>query len=224
MEKSGDQELKHLGFVRVVALNVVVFVSNLYEFGKNNSGPLKSTVGVVEKAVSSVVSPVYERFKDVPENVLVFVDTKVDEVTYKFDESAPPLAKKIVHEVHTTVLKVSNLAKTLVEEARVSGPMAAVSRAGSLSKNFTVSKLALVWYKIDHHPALHGFAEAALPTAAHWSEKYNNLIVDLTAKGYAIFGYVPLVPVEDLVKAYKQVEAGVAKKEEAPSSSGSDSD
>ncbi|GAA0154203.1 hypothetical protein LIER_12257 [Lithospermum erythrorhizon] len=224
MEKSGESELKYLGLVRVMAINAVVLVSNLYEFAKQSSGPLKSTVENVEKAVSTVVTPVYERFKGLPEDVLVFVDTKVDEAAHKFDEFAPPLAKKVVHELHTTVEKVSKLATNFVKEVQVSGPKAAISHAGELSKHFAVRKLAVAWYKIDHHPSFHGFAEMAVPTAAHWSEKYNKLIVDLTTNGYAIFSYLPLVPVEDMAKAYKQVGASVAKKDEATSSSGSDSD
>lgn len=76
MEKS-EVNLKHLGFVRVLALNTAVLVSNLYDYAKQNSGPLRSTVGTVENAVTTVVRPVYERFKGVPDEVLVFLDKKV---------------------------------------------------------------------------------------------------------------------------------------------------
>lgn len=76
MEKS-DVELKHLGFARAIAINTVVFVSFLYEYAKENSGSLKSTVGSVENAVSTVVRPVYEKFKGVPDDILVFLDKKV---------------------------------------------------------------------------------------------------------------------------------------------------
>lgn len=76
MEKS-EGNLKHLGFVRVLAINTAVLVSNLYEYAKQNSGPLRSTVGTVENAVTTVVRPVYERLKGVPDEVLVFLDQKV---------------------------------------------------------------------------------------------------------------------------------------------------
>lgn len=69
--------LKHLGFVRVLAINTAVLVSNLYEYAKQTSGPLRSTVGTVENAVTTVVRPVYERLKGVPDEVLVFLDKKV---------------------------------------------------------------------------------------------------------------------------------------------------
>lgn len=76
MEKS-EVNLKHLGFVRVLAINTAVLVSNLCDYAKQNSGPLRSTVGTVENAVTTVVKPVYERLKGVPDEVLVFLDKKV---------------------------------------------------------------------------------------------------------------------------------------------------
>lgn len=71
-------QLEHLGFVRILAINAAVLVSNLYIYAKQNSGPLKSTVEKVEDAVTTVVSPVYERFKGIPTDILVFLDKKVN--------------------------------------------------------------------------------------------------------------------------------------------------
>lgn len=71
------QELKHLGFVRMAAIQALVCVSNLYDYAKSNSGPLRSAVGTVESAVTTVVGPVYEKFKGVPADLLVFLDKKV---------------------------------------------------------------------------------------------------------------------------------------------------
>lgn len=72
-----DQQLKHLGFVRMIAINAVICVSTLYEYAKQNSGAFKSTVANVESAAITVVGPVYETFKGVPSDVLLFLDTKV---------------------------------------------------------------------------------------------------------------------------------------------------
>lgn len=63
--------------MRITTIYVVACVSNLYDYAKKNSGPLRSTVGSVEGVVSSVVGPVYEKFKGVPSDLLVFVDNKV---------------------------------------------------------------------------------------------------------------------------------------------------
>lgn len=63
--------------MRVAAIQALVCVSNLYDYAKQNLGPLRSTVGTVEGAVTTVVGPVYEKFKDVPDQLLAFVDKKV---------------------------------------------------------------------------------------------------------------------------------------------------
>ncbi|KAL3511437.1 hypothetical protein ACH5RR_030838 [Cinchona calisaya] len=221
MEKS-EGELKHLGFVSVIGINAIVLVSHLYGYAKQNSGPLKSTVESVENAVTTVVGPVYERFKGLPDDLLVFLDNKVDDVTKKFDEHAPPVAKKIVNKTEDLVKKGSHVAQKLVQEAQVSGPCAAICHAASLFKNFAVSQIAVVWYGLDRYPPLHAVGERAIPTVAYWSRNYNGFIAKMDARGYHSFSYFPSIPVEDVVQAYKQVEAAAAKKDDGTSSSDSD--
>ncbi|KAH7833605.1 hypothetical protein Vadar_008045 [Vaccinium darrowii] len=132
-EKRDHPELKRLGFVRIYAIKTLVCVSNLYEYAKHNSGSLKSAVGTVENAVAAVVGPVYENFKGVPDDLLVFLDAKV--------------------------------------------------------------------------PQLCEVAQMAAPTMAHWSEKYNKTVEDLSAKGYTFFSVFPYIPIDGLAKAYKKIEA-----------------
>lgn len=210
--------------MRIVAIKAVVVLSNVYGYAKRNSGPLKSTVGTVENAVTAVVTPVYERFKGVPGDLLVFVDEKVDKAIHTFDECAPPAAKNAVLKGQLIVKKASQITQDLVKEAQVFGPLAAISYAGTMSKHFAVGQLAVVWYKVNQYPSLHGVSETAVAIAAHWSDKYNKLVIDLAAKGNNLFNYVPLVPVDEMTRAYKQVEAAANKKVDASSSSGSDSD
>ncbi|KAL1539254.1 hypothetical protein AAHA92_27894 [Salvia divinorum] len=211
-------ELKRLGFVRFLAINAAVVVTNLYGYAKENSGPLKSTVGKVESTVTAVVGPVFERFKGFHAHILVFLDNKVDEASLKLGECAPAAAIK----AQSIAKEVSRIVQELAEEAKVEGPIAAISHAGKISKDVAVSGLAMAWYKANQFPALHGVLEIAVPTATHWSEKYNSIVKDLASKGYTVFSYAPLVPVEEMEKAYKQVEAAVNKKTDFSSSSDSD--
>lgn len=80
-KNSKELGLNHLGFVRVAAIQVLVTLSNLYDYAKQNSGPLKPTIGKVEGAVTAVVTPVYNKFKDVPDTLLLFLDHKVTPVS-----------------------------------------------------------------------------------------------------------------------------------------------
>ncbi|XP_042064630.1 REF/SRPP-like protein At1g67360 [Salvia splendens] len=222
---NGDIQLKHLGFVRSLVINAVVLVSNIYDNAKQNSGSLRPTVDRAEGAVTAVVTPIYHRFRDVPTHLLVFLDNKVDDASHKFDEHAPPVAKNVALKVHVIMKKASATVEELVEEAKVGGPMAAVYRSSSMSKTFAINQLAVVWYKINQHSSLQGVAEVAAPTATQWSEKYNSLVQGMRGEGHSLFCYAPLIPVEEMAKAYKRVEASAAdKEEEASSSSTSESD
>lgn len=75
--ESEEERLKYLEFVQVAAFNAVVYFSRLYGYAKENSGPLKPGVQNVEGTVKTVVGPVYNRFHDVPIELLKFVDRKV---------------------------------------------------------------------------------------------------------------------------------------------------
>lgn len=140
------------------------------------------------------------------------------------------MAKQIVGTAHSLTLKAVEKAQKFVNEARTAGPRAAVSYAATEYKHFVVDQTVNLWVVVNRYPAIHRVAEKAAPTAAHWSEKYNHVVKDLTQKGYAVFGYLPLVPVDRIAKAVKQ---GEAEEEENPpvnpenksgSGSGSDSD
>ncbi|XP_075658368.1 REF/SRPP-like protein At1g67360 [Castanea sativa] len=222
IERRMKRELKHLGFVRMVAIHALVCVSNIYDYAKQNSGPLRSTVSTVESAVTTVVGPVYRKIQGVPDDLLVFLDDKVDEATHKFDEHAPPLAKQVVSKTNNLIHKASQKAHKLVNEAQTGGPRAAVHYAVSEYKQFLLSQSVKIWVGLNQCSPFHKVAVKAVPAAAHWLEKYNHLVKGLTQKGYPIFGYMPLVPVEEISKAVKQGEAG--KKGDTAASSGHKSD
>ncbi|CAI0381231.1 unnamed protein product [Linum tenue] len=229
----GGPELKHLGIVRLAAIKALVTVSSLYGYAKQNSGPLRSAVGTVEGAVSSVVSPVYQKFKGVPDDLLVFFDRKVDEASAKFDKHAPPVAKKVVGQAQSLFHSAAMKAEKLVNEARTKGPKAAFCYTVTETKHVVVSNSVKVYCILDRYPSVHSIAESTLPTAAQWSEKYNETVKGLNQKGYPLVGYFPLVPVDEIEKEFQREKGEVKKehanggtkhKKEGDSSSSSDSD
>ena len=72
-----EKKLKYLDFVQVAAVYIVVCFSTLYEYAKENSGPLRPGVQTVEGTVRTVIGPVYEKFHNVPSDLLNFIDRKV---------------------------------------------------------------------------------------------------------------------------------------------------
>ncbi|KAM0064950.1 putative rubber elongation factor [Helianthus debilis subsp. tardiflorus] len=112
--ESEEERLKYLEFVQVAVLHAVLYASKCYGYAKNNSGPLKPGVETIEGTLKTVVGSAYDKFHDVPVEVLKFVDRKVDESVNKFDSRVPPFVKHVSNEVKTAgvVETASGLAKT----------------------------------------------------------------------------------------------------------------
>ncbi|GMJ13289.1 LD-associated protein 1, small rubber particle protein [Hibiscus trionum] len=217
--------LKHLNFVRVAAIHALVCVSNLYDYSKRNSGPLRSTVDNVESAVTTVVGPVYQKFKDVPDHLLGFIDNKVDEASHKLDAHVPESAKQVASQAHDLVQKATQKAQKLVDEARTNGPRGALHYAAAEYKNFLVVNSTKLWVKLNHNSTFNSVAEKVVPKAAELLEKYNGLVKEMSGKGYPAFGYLPLIPVDELGKAVKKAESkGKAREDDRKSDSDSGSD
>jgi len=211
--KKSEEELKHLGFVKIAAMKALVCVSNLYGFAKQNSGLLRSAVGTVEDTVTTVLGPVYHKFNAVPNHILLFVDNKVDEAAHKFDEHAPSLAKQVASQVTCLVQEVTHKAEKVVSEAQSGGARAAANYVATESKQIVLSGSVKLWTGLNQYPPFHSVAEMAVPRAAHWSEKYNNVVKGTSEKGFAVFGYLPLIPIDEIATAFKQGEGNVNEDE-----------
>ncbi|KAM7484071.1 hypothetical protein LguiA_000080 [Lonicera macranthoides] len=201
-----DRELKYLGFIKVIAINAVICLWKLYEYAKLKSGPFKSTIGTVESLVTAIVGPFYDRAKVLPDDVLLFLDNKVNEATYKFDEQAPPLAKQVVSQVHSIVHKSSEIALSLAQEAKSGGPIAAIHYAGTVFKQSVPRQLAMVLYAFDKiPPPFDSMARNAAPAFANWSDTYNRAIKGMAAKGYTFFNHLPLVPIDEIAEEFNKL-------------------
>lgn len=64
-------------FVQAAAVEALLRFALIYAKAKDKSGPLKPGVESVEGAVKTVVGPVYEKYHDVPVEVLKYMDQKV---------------------------------------------------------------------------------------------------------------------------------------------------
>ncbi|KAL8156929.1 hypothetical protein AgCh_001870 [Apium graveolens] len=205
------QALKHLGFVRVIAIHVLIWLSDLYQRytkqqQREHSGAFKSTLVYVETTITRILTPLYVQFKDVPDAVLLFLDTKVDEATHGYDKFAPPLVKQFLRQAKSVVIQLLDAAKQLGEVVKADGPTAALHYAYGLYKESLLIQLAKPWYEINKISPLNVVAQMVLQTASHISEKYNEVIAGMAGKGYSVFCYLPSVPIDDIAKVFKQVE------------------
>ncbi|RVW54503.1 Stress-related protein [Vitis vinifera] len=115
-----EKSLKYLDFVQVAAIYVIVCFSSLYEYAKENSGPLKPGVQTVEGTVKTVIGPVYEKFYDVEASI------------YELERHVPSLVKRASCQAITVAQKAPELALAVASEVQRAG---VVDTAKNITKN-----------------------------------------------------------------------------------------
>ncbi|KAJ7972948.1 Rubber elongation factor protein (REF) [Quillaja saponaria] len=223
--QENERKLKYLDFVQVAAIYVVVCFSSIYEYAKENSGPLRPGVQTVEGTVKTVIGPVYENFHDVPFELLKFVDRKVNESLTELDRHVPFLLKQASTKALTAAHKAPEVARAVVSEVQSAG---VVDTAKNISKNVytkyepTAKELyskyepvaeqyaVAAWRVLNRLPLFPHVAQIAIPTAADWSEKYNQAVDYSYERGYAVATYLPLIPTERIAKVFEDAWNGPA--------------
>ncbi|PRQ26352.1 putative rubber elongation factor [Rosa chinensis] len=205
-----EKKLKYLEFVEVAAIYAVLCFSSLYEYAKENAGPLKPGVQTVEGTVKTVIGPVYEKFQDLPFQLLKFVDHKVDESLSELHRHVPFLVKQ----ASNTALSVATEVKRagLVDAARnitasaysKYEPMAeeVYYKYEPVAEQYAVS----AWRSLNRLPLVPQVAQIMVPTAAYWSEKYNQAVCFTAERGFPVAAHLPLIPTERIAKAFEEAE------------------
>lgn len=196
-ESEEAQRLKYLEFVQVAVLHAVLVAAKLYDYAKDNSGPLKPGVQTVEGTVKTIVGPVYSKFHDVPIELLKFVDRKVDESVHKV--GVPPLLKQVASEVKTAgvVETASGLAKTVYTKYEPAAKDL-YTKYEPVAEQYAVS----AWRSLNKLPLFPQVAQTVIPAAAFCSEKYNQTVQSSAEKGYKVASYLPLVPTDKIAKVF----------------------
>lgn len=212
-----EKSLKYLDFVQVAAIYVVVCFTSIYEFAKENSGPLKPGVQAVEGTVKTVIGPVYEKFQDVPFELLKFVDRKVDESITELERHVPSLIKQASTQAFTAAQKAPEVARAVASDVQRAG---VVDTAKNISKTVytkyepsakeiytryepVAEQYAVsAWCSLNRLPLFPQVAQIVVPTAAYWSEKYNQAVCYTADRGYTWASYVPLIPTDRIAKVF----------------------
>ncbi|XP_059295068.1 stress-related protein [Lycium ferocissimum] len=217
-----EKKLKYLDFVQVAAIYVIVCFSTLYEYGKGNSGPLKPGVQAVEATVKTVIGPVYEKFHDVPFDLLKFIDLKVIELMTEVDRHVPSLLKQASSQALVIAHKAPEIARDLASEVQCDGLVDTASNvAKALYTKYeptakelytkyepVVEKNAVsAWRSLNRLPLFPQVAQILVPTAAYWSEKYNQAVTYASENGYVAAYYFPIIPIERIAKVFEGTPA-----------------
>ncbi|KAK6940964.1 Rubber elongation factor [Dillenia turbinata] len=218
-----QKRLKYLDFVQMAAIYVIIFFATLYEFAKENSGPLKSGVQAVEGTVKTVIGPVFEKFHDVPFELLWFVDRKVgptpsvDESFIELDRHVPVLVKQASSQAYSAAQKAPEVARAVASEVHRAGAIETATNiartmyfkykatAKELYRNYepvAEQYAVLTWRSLNRLPFFPQVAHIAVPTAAYFAEKYNQTVCSAAERGYTVSFYMPLVPAERIAKVF----------------------
>lgn len=217
-----EERLKYLEFVQVVALRTLVCALKIYGYAKDNSGPLKNGVQTFEGTVKTVVAPVYDKYHDVPNELLKFVDRKVDESVHKLDSCVPPVVKQVSTRALSAAQNAPAAARAVVSEVK---SVNVVETASGLAKTaFTKGEstakglclkyepvaeqyAASTWHSLNKLPLFPQVAQVVVPNAAYCTEKYNETIQRTAEQGYKVSSYLPLVPTEKITKVFSASNA-----------------
>ena len=207
------KNLKYLDFVRSAAIQAVICFSSLYSYAKDNAGPVKSGVESVEGTVKTVVGPVVNKFHNVPLDLLAFADRKVEEAVNLLEHHVPERVK----EVYASAQKAPEIVRSVageVQKAGVVGTAVGIARSvygkyepaakEMYAKYEPVAERYAVtaWRSLNQMPVFPQVAQIVIPTAACWTEKYNQAVCYGAERGFTVSAYLPIVPTEKIAKVF----------------------
>ena len=62
------------------------------------------------------------------------------------------------------------------------------------------------WRSLNRLPLVPQVAQIVVPTAAYWSEKYNQAVCYTAERGFPVAAHMPLIPTERIAKAFEEAE------------------
>ncbi|XP_051131524.1 stress-related protein-like [Andrographis paniculata] len=201
---NGKKKLKYLDFVQVAAAYVVICLSSLYQYAKQNSGPLRPGVQTVEGTVRTIVEPAYDKLHDASFHLLKFVDRKVDDSVIELDHHVPSLLKQVSRQALDAAreLRRRGLAST-AKTAYVKYEPTAKELYGKyemMAEQYAVA----AWRMLNRLPLFPLVAHVMVPTVAYSAEKYNQAVTYAAGKGYTVSYYLPVVPIERISKTFQE--------------------
>ncbi|KAK5776430.1 hypothetical protein PVK06_044389 [Gossypium arboreum] len=190
-----QKKLKYLDVIQVVSIYTVVCVSSIYEYAKENSETVKTVIG-----------PVYDKFRDVPFELLKFVDCKVDKSLSQLERHVPFMVKQASSQARTVASEVQrvgvvDVAKSITRDIYTKYKLTAkemYDKYEPVAEQYVV----FAWRSLNRLPFFPQVAQVVLPTAAYWSEKYNQVVQHFGENGYVVAAYLPLIPINRITKVF----------------------
>eukprot|EP00897_Mesotaenium_endlicherianum_P007857 jgi/Mesen1/709/ME000109S_10929 len=216
MAESQGPQLKYLGFFRVAVIRSVAYLTNIYDHLKDKSGFLKPGLVNVEGTVKTVVGPVYQKLESKPDELLSFVDEKVDAILKFITSHTPGYVKDKSAQAYDLAKAAPENAKAVYGQVQEKG-VVGVSKAYYSKYEPVVQDYAYSTWKWGlSFPYVPQIVNALTPPALYGAGKYNYLVSNLKESqvplAKPVAAYLPTVPVEKVEKTVKADTADALKK------------
>ncbi|XP_024019189.1 REF/SRPP-like protein At1g67360 [Morus notabilis] len=211
---SSTAKLKHLNFVRAMVIQMLTFWWNVYNSTKLKSGPLQPIWGAIEIIITTIFGPIYHLVMEIPDDILVFLDMKLEGHIYMFHKYAPEFLQNIVGKIHDLNVKALEVLQKFIGNIHTLGLHGAFISALSDIKKFFIGEVWAFLQWLRKQPIIHSLEvhlwPYLLPLLVDFGESYNSFVKFMSSKGFPIFRHLPLVPVELLKVALELQRAAHA--------------
>lgn len=157
------------------------------------------------------------------------VDNSINEV----ERHVPSLIRQASSQALTAAHKAPEVARAVVSEIQRDGVVDATknitksvytkyeptakdlySKYEPVAEQYAVS----AWRALNRLPLFPQVAELVIPTAAHWTERYNRVVSYMDEKNYTAATYLPLIPKDRIAKIFEEGPNASTSGEEIPES------
>ncbi|KAK9063526.1 hypothetical protein SSX86_017396 [Deinandra increscens subsp. villosa] len=102
---------------------------------------------------------------------------------------------------------VNSAAQNIGNKTQATGTKAVLQSAYMTMKLTWIPVIAQLWYElVNKYPWVGELSELILPVVEYVCELYNKVVTYMDEEGYSIFGYMPLIPIDEMKVAYKLVK------------------
>lgn len=144
---------------------------------------------------------------------------QVEASVYELERHVPSLLKRATCQAITVAQKAPELALAVASEVHRAG---VVDTAKNITKSMynkcepTAKELCTkyepvakqyalwAWRSLNRVPLVPQVAQVLVPTAAYWSEKYNQGVRYSADRGFTVAMYLPLIPTERIAKVFQE--------------------
>ena len=122
------------------------------------------------------------------------------------DRLLPPTVKQVSSQAISAALQTPKVVRNVASEIQRSGLKDTVTGIVKSVQPKAEQSAASAWHALNQLPVFSTVAQAIVPTAALYTEKYNDTVRASAEKGNKVASLLPLVPNEGIAKVFGKIK------------------